>query len=216
MSLKNRFSQFAALAFVLVLAACANQKEPATAAINSIESAISAASADASKYVPDQLADVQSKFGALKDSFSKQDYKAVLAGAPAVLSAAQGLAAAAAAKKDEIMKALTGDWTQLSGALPNLVSAVKSRVDILSKSRKLPAPPMALATAPTHDIELDKVIGTAVAATLIARVAGKQVVTTVGRRVPLLGGVVGAGADGYATWRVGRYADRELLRRPRA
>lgn len=139
MSLKNRFSQFAALAFVLVLAACANQKEPATAAINSIESAISAASADASKYVPDQLADVQSKFGALKDSFSKQDYKAVLAGAPAVLSAAQGLAAAAAAKKDEIMKALTGDWTQLSGALPNLVSAVKSRVDILSKSRKLPA-----------------------------------------------------------------------------
>lgn len=92
----------------------------------------------------------------------------------------------------------------------------EDEVNALVKSRKLPAPPMALATAPTHDIELDKVIGTAVAATLIARVAGKQVVTTVGRRVPLLGGVVGAGADGYATWRVGRYADRELLRRPRA
>jgi hypothetical protein len=140
MSLQNRFSRFAALAFVgLVLAACANQKEPATAAISGIESAIDTASADASKYVPDQLADVQSKFGALKDSFNKQDYKAVLQGAPAVLSAAQGLASAAAAKKEEIIKALNGDWTTLAASLPNLVSAVKSRVDILSKSKKLPA-----------------------------------------------------------------------------
>ena len=37
--------------------------------------------------------------------------------------------------------------------------------------------------------------------------------TTVGRRVPVVGGVVGAGADGYATWKIGRYADRELLPR---
>lgn len=140
MSLKNRFSQFAALAFVgLVLAACANQKEPAAAAISGIESAINAASADASKYVPDQLADVQSKFSALKDSFNKQDYKAVVAGAPAVLTAAQGLASAAAAKKEEIVKALTGDWNTLAASLPDLVSAVKSRVDILSKSKKVPA-----------------------------------------------------------------------------
>jgi hypothetical protein len=140
MSLKNRFSQFAALAFVgLVLAACANQKEPATAAISGIESAINAASADASKYVPDQLADVQSKFSALKDSFNKQDYKAVVTGAPAVLAAAQGLASAAAAKKEEIVKALTADWTTMAASLPDLVGAVKSRVDILSKSKKVPA-----------------------------------------------------------------------------
>jgi hypothetical protein len=140
MSLKNRFSQFAALAFVgLVLAACANQKEPAAAAISGIESAISTASADASKYVPDQLADVQSKFDALKDSFNKQDYKAVVTGAPAVLTAAQGLASAAAAKKEEVLQALNGEWTTLAASLPNLVGAVKSRVDILSKSRKLPA-----------------------------------------------------------------------------
>lgn len=140
MSLRNRFSQFAVLAFVgLALAACANQKEPAQAAISSIDAAINTASAEASKYVPDQLSDVQSKFAALKDSFSKQDYKAVLAGAPAVLTAAQGLVTAAAAKKDEVMKALNGDWTTLAASLPNLVAAVKSRVDILSKSKKLPA-----------------------------------------------------------------------------
>jgi len=140
MSLKRRFGQFAAVAFVgLVLAACASQKEPAAAAISGIESAISGASAEASKYVPDQLADVQSKLAGLKDSFAKQDYKAVIAGAPAVLSAAQGLAAAAAAKKDEIAKALSGDWTGLAGSLPGVLDAVKSRVDMLSKSKKPPA-----------------------------------------------------------------------------
>ena len=38
--------------------------------------------------------------------------------------------------------------------------------------------------------------------------------STVARRVPVVGGMVGAGADGYSTWQIGRYADRELL--PRA
>jgi len=44
-------------------------------------------------------------------------------------------------------------------------------------------------------------------------VAGKRVATTVARRVPVVGGMVGASADAYATWQIGRYADREL--RPR-
>jgi hypothetical protein len=78
-------------------------------------------------------------------------------------------------------------------------------------AQKLPAPPMALATAPAHDPQLDRVISAEVAADLVAKVAGKRLVGTVGRRIPLVGGLVGAGADGYATWRIGRYADRELL-----
>ena len=31
----------------------------------------------------------------------------------------------------------------------------------------------------------------------------------------LVGGLVGAGTDGFATWRIGRYTDRELLPRAR-
>ena len=87
-------------------------------------------------------------------------------------------------------------------------------VESLVKKKKIPAPPMALATAPTYDAELDRVISTLVASELLTKVAGKRVVTTVGRRIPVVGGVVGASADGIATWRVGRYADRELLPRP--
>jgi hypothetical protein len=87
-------------------------------------------------------------------------------------------------------------------------------VNAMVKRRKLPAPPMALATAPQHDPHLDSVISVEVASDLVARIAGKRLATTVARKVPVVGGVVGAGADGYLTWRIGRYADRELL--PRA
>jgi hypothetical protein len=88
-------------------------------------------------------------------------------------------------------------------------------VNKLVRKRKLPAPPMALATAPLHDPDLDRVISSEVAAELITQVAGKKVVTTIGRRIPIAGGFIGMGADGYMTWKVGRYASRELLPRPR-
>jgi hypothetical protein len=88
-------------------------------------------------------------------------------------------------------------------------------VNSLVRSKKVPAPPMALATAPAHDAGLDQVVSTVVASDLITRVAGKRLATTIGRRIPLVGGVVGMGADGFATWKIGRYADRELLPRAR-
>ncbi|MBO0847351.1 MAG: EcsC family protein [Nocardioides sp.] len=81
----------------------------------------------------------------------------------------------------------------------------------LVAAKKVPAPPMALATAPAHDPWLDQVVCAEVAADLVAKVAGKRLAGTAGRRIPFLGGFIGAGADGYATWKVGRYADRELL-----
>ena len=89
----------------------------------------------------------------------------------------------------------------------------EDEIDNLVRKRRLPAPPMALATALVHDPDLDRLISAEVASNLIARVAGKRLVTTVGRRVPVVGGLVGASADGFATWRIGRYADRELLPR---
>jgi hypothetical protein len=88
-------------------------------------------------------------------------------------------------------------------------------VNHLVRRKKLPAPPMALATAPAHDPDLDRLISSEVASDLITKVAGKRLAVTVGRRVPVVGGLVGAGADGYATWKIGRYADRELLPRTR-
>jgi hypothetical protein len=115
------------------LAACAGQKEPAQKLIGDIEATVAAASAEAAKYVPDQLADVQIKLGALEASFDKQDYAAVVTGGPAVLSEAQTLATAAAAKKDETLKALNDQWTMLAGSVPADVSAIQNRIDVLSR-----------------------------------------------------------------------------------
>jgi len=83
----------------------------------------------------------------------------------------------------------------------------------LVRRKKLPSTPMGIATAPTHDPHLDKVIAAEVTSELLTKVAGKRIATTVGRRVPVVGGVFGAGADAYSTWQIGRYADRELLPR---
>jgi electron transfer flavoprotein alpha subunit len=133
------FSKLAIAAVAaLLLGACANQMEPARQAIAGIDTAVSAASADAAKYIPEQYAAAQGKLAELKGAFDRKDYKAVLAGAPALLTEAQGLAAAAATKKDEVMKSLAADWSSMSTTLPALVSAVESRVTVLGKSRKLP------------------------------------------------------------------------------
>lgn len=88
-------------------------------------------------------------------------------------------------------------------------------IEDLIKKKKLPAPPMAIATAPAHDPALDSRLASEVATELISRVAGKRLAGTAGRKVPLVGGVIGAGTDGYATWKIGRYTDRELLPRTR-
>lgn len=91
----------------------------------------------------------------------------------------------------------------------------EERLLALIKKKKLPGTPMALATAPVHDPHLDNIMANEVAAELVTKVAGKRIATTVGRRVPIVGGLVGAGSDGYETWKIGRYVDREFLPRIR-
>ncbi len=142
MQMFQRIGRFALVSIAAVLlASCAGQKEPAGKLLGDIQATVIAASSEAAKYVPDELADVRTKFDALKAAYDKQDYAEVVTNAPAVLSAAQGLATAAAAKKDEILKALDEQWTGLAGALPGYLAAVQTRIDQLSKKsgRKPPA-----------------------------------------------------------------------------
>jgi hypothetical protein len=116
-----------------LLAACAGQKEPAQKLISEIDATVTAASAEAAKYVPDQLIAVQSKLGDLKAAYGRQDYAAVVKGAPALLESAQTLATAAAAKKDEVLKALNDQWTGLAATVPGYFPAIQKRMEFLSK-----------------------------------------------------------------------------------
>jgi hypothetical protein len=144
MKLKSAFAGFVSLAMAAVLlAGCANQMEPAKKAIADIEAAVAAAGPDAAQYIPDQLEAVTSQIASLKAKFDQKDYKGVLAAAPALLTQAQGLAAAAGAAKDAAMaaalEALNAEWGTLSADIPAQLAAVASRVEILAKSKKLPA-----------------------------------------------------------------------------
>jgi len=89
------------------------------------------------------------------------------------------------------------------------------RITQLVKSKHLPGPPMAIATAAVPDPDLTRAVALEVASELIGRAAGKRVAGVVARRTPVLGGVVGLSLDGYSTWRIGRYVDRELFPRKR-
>ena len=80
----------------------------------------------------------------------------------------------------------------------------------LVKKHRLPSSPMALATSPVHDPVLDETLAREVTTEIFARAAGKRAVTLIGRRVPLVGGAVGASSDALATWQIGQYAADEL------
>ena len=134
---KNTTVGFLAVAAAVLLGACVNQMEPAKQAIANIDSAVNAAT-DAAKYVPDQLATVQTKLTDLKTAFDNKDYKTVLAGAPALLAEAQGLLGATMLKKESVIKAMSAEWPGLAAAVPGLVAAVTNRAAALSKTRHLP------------------------------------------------------------------------------
>lgn len=80
-------------------------------------------------------------------------------------------------------------------------------------SGKLPTTPLAIATAPVFDPTLDARVSEAVVGDLLARVGGKHLPLLITRRIPLLGGGVGAVVDGLATYQIGQFAKGELVRR---
>ena len=123
------------LAVAVLLVGCGTDKGPAEQAIKAAEDAFNAAKAEAVKYVPDQAKAVESAIAAVKDKFSKNDYKAALTEAGAIPGKVKEMTAAASAKKEE----LTKTWGGLSEGLPKVVEAIQSRVDILSKAKTLPA-----------------------------------------------------------------------------
>ncbi|NWF56041.1 MAG: hypothetical protein HXY45_14730 [Syntrophaceae bacterium] len=134
--MRKGFSLVAVLLVGLMLAVgCSRDKEPAEAAIKAAESAWAAAKGEAAKFVPDKVKGVEDGLKAAKDAFEKKEYTQALNAAKDLPGQIKDLAAAAAAKKAE----LTKSWEEMAAGLPKMVEAIKSRVDILSKSKKLPA-----------------------------------------------------------------------------
>ncbi|MGE5834109.1 MAG: hypothetical protein ACM4AI_06490 [Acidobacteriota bacterium] len=131
----RKLSFISVLALVVALAACSNQKPAAEAALKSAQDAYNRVSADAQKYVPDQARAIQDSLASAQAALAKNDYEGVLKQTQSINTQISALGSAIAAKKTE----LTTTWTTMSAGVPKMVDALKSRVDILSQSKKLPA-----------------------------------------------------------------------------
>ncbi len=132
--LKQSWKYAMAAACALALA-CNSGKAPAEAAMKLAEEAVNGARAEGESLVPDDFKSLSDDLNAAKDAMTKGDYKAALASAQSIQQKANDVLAKAKAKKDE----LTATWNQMSESLPKMLDAIKSRVDILSQSKKLPA-----------------------------------------------------------------------------
>ena len=123
---------------MLLLAACANNKQPADQAITAADNALEATGEDAKKYIPEQYNAVLGKLNALKISYNGEKYDDVIAGAPAVQTAIKGLADAAAAKKDEENQKFSVEWQSLSESVKKVIGAVEAAGAKLEDSKKKP------------------------------------------------------------------------------
>jgi hypothetical protein len=131
--LKQSWKYFAAVACALAIG-CSSGKAPAEAALKLAEEAVNSARAEAENLVPDDFRSLSDDLAAAKDAYAKGDYKGALASAQSIQQKANDVTAKAKAKKDEFM----ASWNTVAADVPKAVEAVRSRVDMLSQSKKLP------------------------------------------------------------------------------
>ena len=125
----------------LMIVACGKaDKSAAELAVNSATQAIDTAKTEIGKIAPDEIAALETALASAKEKLDKGDYKAALTEAQGLVTKVNDVVAAAKAKKDEVVDKvdLTKQWKDMSQGLPKMMSALQSRVDILSKSKKLP------------------------------------------------------------------------------
>ena len=80
----------------------------------------------------------------------------------------------------------------------------------------LPSSPAAVATAPVFDAKLDRSVSKELFDRAMNQVGGKRIGVWVGKRIPFVGGGVGAVVDGWSTHSIARHAVQEFTsRRPK-
>lgn len=132
--LKNA-SRLALVVLACALAVgCGKYKRLADTAIKTAEKAVASAGDDVGKYAADQWKEVTDSLAVAKDAYAKGDYKAAIDGLRDIGTKVQAAQVAASTKKTELGNA----WKERSDAVLQMVDAIKSRVDTLSASKKLP------------------------------------------------------------------------------
>jgi predicted small lipoprotein YifL len=131
--MKNVLKMTALVLCCVAIVAC-SQKGPAEAALATATAAVDGIKADAGKYVPDQAKSLTASLSSAREAFDKGDYKTALEAAQAIPAKAKDVAAAVAARKDDLTKA----WADLTASVPGMVDQIKTKVDALGAMKKLP------------------------------------------------------------------------------
>jgi hypothetical protein len=125
----SRFALAAVLVGAWGASACAGRHDSAEALLSQIQIALLTNAQDAAQYAPERFHAVQAQVADLKSDFDRKQYDDVLARGPAVLSAAEALAADAAADKQSAHQALVADWTRLADTLPDRLMRIGMAVE---------------------------------------------------------------------------------------
>jgi hypothetical protein len=120
----------------LCFAGCGGAKKAsATAAIKAAEDAYNVVKEDLVKYVPEEAKKVEEAIADAKDSFTKKNFDEAITKVKAIPEKITELTATAKTKKDEMIMS----WANMSKATPEMLASIKSKLDALSKVKKLPA-----------------------------------------------------------------------------
>ena len=95
----------AVIPFALSLACTDAAKAPAEAAMAAAGTAVESLQGEAARYAPEAVKAAQASYASAKELVAKQDYKGALTAAGDVTTKVKAALAAAAAKKDELVKA---------------------------------------------------------------------------------------------------------------
>jgi hypothetical protein len=87
------------------------------------------------------------------------------------------------------------------------------RIQRQVKAGELPGTPLVVATAPVHDEDLAKKVASKVLSDILGDLGTKDLAGFAVRKVPVLGGGVGAAVDAYSTIQVARTTRRHLVNR---
>jgi len=131
----------AVVAAAVLATGCSQQKQNADKVLESIETSLAAIKDDAAQYAPEGLKSVESQLARLKTSYENQEYNDVIAGTPQLRKAVDSLTAAVESGKAQAKAALASakkEWDSLSVEVPKMVEDIQSRVDELSKEKRLP------------------------------------------------------------------------------
>ncbi len=136
----------------LALFAVACNKGPAEAALKAADQALAAATPEIEKYVPEELGSLTTAVREARSQFEKGNYTDALKAAQGLPAKIRAAAAAAAAKKTQLVAA----WNEMSGSLPTCVQSITTKVAELAAAKKLPKG-MDKATVATAQTDLGSV-----------------------------------------------------------